>query len=73
MLQTVPHTGTVLTFGKEHHHLSQRTGRQGNVYQRRDPGKWNPQAPAYGRFWIDVRVEIGSAKRFRSGRAPRNG
>jgi hypothetical protein len=51
MLQTVPHTGTVLTFGKEHHHLSQRTG-QGNVYQRRDPGKWNPQAPAYGRLWI---------------------
>ena len=54
MLQTVAHTGTVLNFGKEHHHLSQRTGQQGNVYQHRDPGKWNPQAPAYGRFWIDA-------------------
>jgi len=51
-------TETVLNFGKEHHHLSQRTGQrtgqQGNVYQHRDPGKWNPQAPAYGRFWIDA-------------------
>jgi integrase len=43
-----------LNFGKEHHHLSQRTGQQGNVYQHRDPAKWNPQAPAYGRFWIDA-------------------
>ena len=52
MLQTVAYTGTVLNFGKEHHPLSKQTGQQGNVYQHRDPGKWNPQAPAYGRFWI---------------------
>ena len=34
--------------------MSQRTGQQGNVYQHRDLGTWNPQAPAYGRFWIEV-------------------
>ena len=31
-----------------------RTGRQGNVYQAHQQGKWNPQSSAYGRFWIDV-------------------
>jgi hypothetical protein len=28
-----------LNFGKEHHHLSQRTGQRGNVYQHRDAVK----------------------------------
>jgi integrase len=31
-----------------------RTGQQGNVYQPHHLGKWNPRAPAYGRFWIEV-------------------
>jgi integrase len=32
--------------------LSRRTGQQGNVFQHCTP--WNPAAPAYGRYWIDV-------------------
>src|SRR5882724_4050020 len=34
--------------------LLNRKGQRGNVYQAHYLGKWNPQAPAYGRFWIDV-------------------
>ena len=52
-LQTVSHTGTVSNFGKEHHHLSHEQDSRATCRQHRDPGKWNPQAPAYGRFWID--------------------
>jgi integrase len=32
--------------------LNRRTGQNGNVFQQNQP-TWNPQAPAYGRFWID--------------------
>jgi integrase len=32
--------------------LSRRTGQRGNVFQHCNP--WNPNAPAYGRFWVDV-------------------
>ena len=32
--------------------LSRRTGQSGNVFQHCNP--WNPAAPAYGRYWIDV-------------------
>jgi integrase len=34
--------------------LTRRTGQIGNVYQPAHPGKWNAQAPCYGRFWVDV-------------------
>ena len=34
--------------------LSNRSGQQGNVYQPRNLGTWNPQLPAYGRFWMQV-------------------
>jgi hypothetical protein len=33
--------------------LSKRIGQRGNVYQSAHPGQWNPQAPSYGRFWVD--------------------
>src|SRR5271169_3403899 len=32
--------------------LSRRIGQRGNVFQHCKP--WNPAAPAYGRFWVDV-------------------
>jgi integrase len=32
--------------------LSRRVGQRGNVFQHCNP--WNPEAPAYGRFWVDV-------------------
>jgi integrase len=32
--------------------LSRRTGQRGNVFQHCKP--WNPEGPAYGRFWFDV-------------------
>jgi hypothetical protein len=32
--------------------LSRRIGQKGNVFQHCKP--WNPEAPAYGRFWIDA-------------------
>lgn len=32
--------------------LSRRIGQKGNVFQHSKP--WNPEAPAYGRFWVDV-------------------
>jgi integrase len=35
--------------------LSRRTGQNGNVFQHCTP--WNPEAPAYGRFWVDVSGE----------------
>jgi integrase len=34
--------------------LLNRKGQRGNVYQPHFLEKWNPQSPAYGRFWIDV-------------------
>jgi integrase len=35
--------------------ISRRSFSQnGNVYQPAHPGKWNPEAPCYGRVWIDV-------------------
>jgi len=34
--------------------LLNRDGQQGNVYQRRNLGTWNPQLPAYRRFWMKV-------------------
>jgi hypothetical protein len=34
--------------------LLNRKGQRGNVYQPHHLEKWNPQAPAYGRLWIDV-------------------
>ena len=33
--------------------LSRRIGQTGNVFQHGHKG-WNPSAPAYGRFWIDI-------------------
>lgn len=35
--------------------LSRRIGQRGNVFQHCKP--WNPEAPAYGRFWVDVSGE----------------
>jgi integrase len=32
--------------------LSRRIGQKGNVFQHCKP--WSPEAPAYGRFWIDM-------------------
>ncbi len=32
--------------------LSRRIGQKGSVFQHSKP--WNPEAPAYGRFWMDV-------------------
>ena len=32
--------------------MSRRIGQKGNVFQHCKP--WNPEAPAYGRFWVDV-------------------
>jgi integrase len=32
--------------------LSRRIGQSGSVFQHRKP--WNPTAPAYGRYWVDV-------------------
>ncbi len=54
MSQASPHARSVLNFGVEYHHFSRRRGQKGNVYQPAYPTKWNPQAPAYGRFWVDV-------------------
>jgi len=34
--------------------LLNRKGQRGNVYQAHYLEKWNPRAPAYGRFWIGV-------------------
>jgi integrase len=34
--------------------LLNRKGQRGNAYQPHHLEKWNPQAPAYGRVWIDV-------------------
>ena len=34
--------------------LSRRSGQKGNVYQPAHPGQWNPNAPAYGRIWLDA-------------------
>jgi hypothetical protein len=34
--------------------LARRIGQSGNVYQPAHPGKWNPGAPCYGRFWVDI-------------------
>ncbi len=34
--------------------MNRRTGQHGNVYQPAHPGKWNPAAPCYGRYWIDI-------------------
>ena len=34
--------------------LPNRKGQRGNVYQPHFLEKWNSQAPAYGRFWIDA-------------------
>ncbi len=34
--------------------MSRRVGQDGNVFQRGFANEWNPKAPAYGRYWIDV-------------------
>jgi integrase len=34
--------------------MSRRIGQDGNVFQRGFASVWNPKAPAYGRYWIDV-------------------
>ena len=34
--------------------LARRTGQSGNVYQPAHPGTWEPKAPCYGRYWVDV-------------------
>jgi integrase len=36
--------------------LLNRKGQRGNVCQAHYLEKWNPQAPAYGRFWINVQA-----------------
>ncbi len=40
--------------------LSRRIGQKGNVFQHCNP--WNPEAPAYGRFWVDVLGETRQRK-----------
>jgi integrase len=40
--------------------LSRRIGQRGNVFQHCKT--WNPEAPAYGRFWIDVPGEARQRK-----------
>jgi len=54
MSQALPQTRCVLNFAADYHHLSGRRGQKGNVYQPAYRSKWNPQAPAYGRFWVDT-------------------
>src|SRR5580692_2921061 len=34
--------------------LNRRIGQDGNVFQRGFGSEWNPKAPAYGRYWIDI-------------------
>jgi integrase len=34
--------------------MTRRIGQDGNVFQRGFTSEWNPKAPAYGRYWIDV-------------------
>lgn len=34
--------------------MTRRIGQDGNVFQRGFASAWNPAAPAYGRYWIDV-------------------
>jgi integrase len=34
--------------------MNRRIGQDGNVFQRNFAKQWNPAAPAYGRYWIDV-------------------
>ncbi len=63
MLQILQDTKSALDGGQEHHRLFRRKGQRGNVYQPVHPGKWNRQAPAYGRFWVDVQ---GSKRRRRT-------
>ena len=48
-LESLPERSTI-----ERKALLNRKGQRGNVYQPHYLEKWNPQAPAYGRFWIDV-------------------
>lgn len=40
--------------------MSRRTGQRGNVFQHCNP--WNPEAPAYGRFWVDMPGETRQRK-----------
>jgi hypothetical protein len=53
--------------------LLNRKGQRGNVYQPHHLEKWNPQAPAYGRFWIDVRSGERRRKTVSLGGAQHNG
>ena len=48
--------------------LSRRTGQRGNVFQHCKP--WNPEAPAYGRFWVDVPGEERRRKTISLGVCP---
>ncbi len=34
--------------------MNRRIGQDGNVFQRGFASEWNPKAPTYGRYWIDV-------------------
>jgi integrase len=34
--------------------LSRRIGQSGSVVQHSHPKKWEPTAPAYGRYWVDL-------------------
>lgn len=34
--------------------MSRRTGQRGSVFQKGASQGWNPEATAYGRFWIDI-------------------
>ncbi len=47
---SIPHATTIRR--KRGPSLSRRIGQKGNVFQHCNP--WNPEAPAYGRFWVDV-------------------
>jgi integrase len=34
--------------------LSRRVGQAGSVFQHGYPKQWNPAAPSYGRYWVDL-------------------
>ena len=57
ILPTIPIDGIIpdatTTRRKRGPSLSRRTGQTGNVFQQ-NQAKWNPEAPCYGRFWIDM-------------------
>jgi integrase len=50
--------------------MSRRTGQRGSVFQKGVSQGWNPQATAYGRFWIDIPGEDRKRKTVSLGVCP---